>query len=332
MGVKIHSIEYYLPEKVITNDELELKNIKWKAEKVYNKTGIRQRHIVKNNETALNLAVKAGEKALNNYNKDNIDYLIYCTQSPDYYLPSGSCIIQDRLGLNTNIGALDINLGCSGYIYGLSLCKGLINSKIAKTILFITAETYSKYINEKDIANQTIFGDGATATILEFTDNEQIMDFSLGTDGSGKNNLIVRNGGLKHRYDNSAEDVGDGKGNVFNDNNIYMNGPEIFNFTISHVPVTFNNTLTKNSSTLMDIDYVIFHQANKFILDYLREICQIPEEKFYVDLETTGNTVSNTIPIAIKRSLVNQKIKKGDKILLLGFGVGYSWGGVIIKV
>jgi len=332
MGSVIKLIEYYLPQEGISNEQLEEKFHKWTAKKVYLKTGIRNRHWCSEHETALDIAVKAGKKLLETYNKEEIDYLLYCTQSPEYYLPSGACLIQERLGLNTGIGALDVNLGCSGYIYLLSLAKGLISGGIAKNILLITSETYSKYINPRDLGNQTIFGDASTATVITRDDVEHVYDFSLGTDGSGAENLIVKNGGLKHRFDADAEAVEDESGNYRTDNNIYMNGPEIFNFTISHVPVTYKDTLAKNNLSINDLKLVIFHQANKYILKYLQEVCDIPDDKFWIDMEETGNTVSNTLPIALKKAIESKKIKKKDLVMLLGFGVGYSWGGTIIKI
>jgi len=332
MGTKISNIEYYLPENVVTNDQLTKEFSDWSSEKIENKIGIKERHIVKENETALDLALKAGEKVLKDYNKDKIDFLLLCTQSPDYYLPTSACILQHKLGLRTNIGAFDYNLGCSGFVYGLALAKSLINSKIATSILLITSETYTKHIHPKDKSNRTIFGDAAAATIIEKSEEDQIGEFVFGTDGSGAKNLIVPNGGLRNRYNANAKEIDDGSGNIRTDNNLYMNGPEIFNFTIKAVPKVVSETLEKNNITLEDLDYIIFHQANKYMNEYLRKKINIPKEKFYLNLLHTGNTVSATIPIAIKDALDNKLIKKGDKVLLVGFGVGYSWGGTIITI
>ncbi|MDP8263031.1 MAG: ketoacyl-ACP synthase III [Candidatus Ancaeobacter aquaticus] len=331
MGAKITNIEYYLPEKIITNDQLAKQFPDWSSEKIKKKVGIRERHIVKEDETALDLAFKAADKILTNYDKSKIDLLMLCTQSPDYFLPSSSCILQDKLGLRTNIGAFDYNLGCSGFVYGLALGKSLITSKVAKNILLITSETYNKHIHPKDKGNRTIFGDAAAATIIEKSEEEHIGEFVLGTDGSGYKNLIVPNGGLRKRYDPNAKEIDDGSGSIRTDNDIYMNGPEIFNFTIKAVPKVVSETLEKNNTNLDDLDYVIFHQANKYMNEYLRKKINIPKDKFYLNLLHTGNTVSATIPIAIKDALDNKLIKREDKVLLVGFGVGYSWGGTIIK-
>jgi len=332
MGSYIEKIEYFLPENVVTNEQLEKEFSEWSAKKIENKVGIRRRHTVKENETALDLALKASKTVLQNYDKDKIDFLLLCTQSPEYYLPSGACILQDKLGLRTSIGAFDYNLGCSGYTYGLALAKSLIGSKVCSNILLVMSETYSKHIHPKDKSNRTIFGDAAAATIIKKSEMEGIGEFVLGTDGNGYKNLIVPNGGLRHRYDANAKEIDDGFGSVRTNNNLYMNGPEIFNFTIEIVPKLVLDVLMKNQTTLEDLDYVIFHQANKYIIEYLRKKVKIPKEKFYINLMHTGNTVSATIPIAIKDCLDNNIIKIGNKVLIMGFGVGYSWGGTIIEI
>ncbi len=332
MGCRINKTEYYLPEKTLSNHELEKEFVEWDAEKIEKKIGVRERHIVKENETALDLGFKAAEKVLRNYDKNEIDFLLFCTQSTEYYLPSGACILQYKLGLRTNIGAFDFNLGCSGFVYGLAIAKSFIQSGIANNVLLITASTYTKHIHHKDKSNKTIFGDGAAATIIESSDNESILKFSLGTDGSGYNNLIVPNGGLKNRYDINAKEIDDGSGSIRTDNNLYMNGPEIFNFTIKAVPMVVEECLVNNQIELDQIDYVIFHQANKYMIEYLRKKIKIPKYKFYNNMLHTGNTVSATIPIALKECIDNNIVKNGNKVLLVGFGVGYSWGATIIEI
>lgn len=332
MGIQIKAIEYFLPEKVLTNAEMEQLFPDWSAQKIEEKTGIRERHISHENETALDLAVSACQKLFTSYDKEKVDFILFCTQSPDYYLPTTACILQDKLGLRRNIGALDFNLGCSGYIYGLALAKGLISSGIASSILLITSETYSKLIHPKDKGNRSIFGDGAAATIVEKGIENKIHEFVLGTDGSGYQNLIVCNGAIRNKYNALAVEMEDEGGSIRTDNNLFMNGPEIFNFTIGNVPALVNETLSKNHTTLEAVDYVIFHQANKYMLSYLRKKIKIAEEKFYINLEHTGNTVSATIPIALKDCIDKGIIKTGNKVLLVGFGVGYSWGATVIEI
>lgn len=332
MSTEIRNIDIYLSDSILNNETLYREFPNYEPEKIESKIGIRNRHIVSENESALDLAQRACEKVLEGYDKNKIDFLILCTQSPDYYLPTSACILQDKLGLLTTTGAFDFNLGCSGFIYGLAICKGLIKAGIANNILLVMSETYTKHINPKDFANRSIFGDGAAATIIEKSDEEHIFEFVLGTDGKGMNNLIIPNGGLRNRYNSHAEIKTDESGNARTDNDLYMNGPEIFNFTIKSIPSLITRSLEKNNLKFENIDYFIFHQANKYMLDYLRKKIKIPVEKFYSNMIETGNTVSATIPIALKDCIEKGVVKTGDKVLLCGFGVGYSYGATIIKI
>lgn len=332
MHASIRSIAYHLPERVTDNRQLEREFSSWSADKIEKKTGIRERHISGLRETALDLAVKASERVLADGDRSEIDFILFCTQSPDHYLPPNACILQDRLGLGTHTGAFDFNLGCSGFVYGLALAKGLIRSGSASCVLLVTSETYTKHIHPQDKGNRTIFGDAAAATVVAASEREGVLEFALGTDGSGFEHLIVPNGGLRHRYDPRAEIIDDGTGSPRTDNHLFMNGPEIFNFTIEAVPKVVHQVLRKNDTRLEDLDYVVFHQANKYIIEYLRKKLSIPEEKFYNRLAHTGNTVSSTIPIAMRDAMDAGWIGKGDRVLLVGFGVGLSWGATIVEM
>jgi len=324
-------LEYYLPEKILTNQEIAEEYPGWNILQFEKNVGIRSRHIAGENETSLDLAEKASLKLFETVNKDLIDFVLLCTQSPDYYLPTSACILQSRLNLNINCGALDFNLGCSGYIYGLALAKSLLLSNVASNILIVVAETYSKFIHPKDKANRVIFGDAAAATLIN-KDSFSIGEFVLGTDGSGYNKLIVKNGGFKNRDKEQAKDYEYGSGNITSDNHLFMNGIEIFNFSISKIPNLIIETAEKNHLLISDIDYFIFHQANEYMLNYLRTKTKIAVEKYCIDLNETGNTVSATIPIALKNAFDNGKIKSGDKVMLVGFGVGLSWGATVITI
>ena len=319
---RISEIETYFPEKKVTNEDLQKEFPEWSPEKIFNKVGVKQRYTASAEETVLELAVKASEKLLKKIDKNEIDFILFCTQSPDYHLPTTACILQDRLGLRKNIGALDFNLGCSGFVYGLSIAKGLIATGVAQNILLVTAETYTKYLIKSDKSNRTIFGDGAAATLIQKDETKENFQFILGTDGSGYDNLIVRNGGGRNRI-NKEDEVG---------NCLYMNGQNIFIFTIEKIPALVKEILEKNNLTKNNVDYYIFHQANAHILRKQREILEIPEEKFYINLEKYGNTVSSTIPIALKDALETGKVKRGQKIMLIGFGVGLSWGATIVEL
>jgi len=319
----IQDIGYYLPPKVETNDYLvDEMGLSWTADDIFKKTGIKQRHVVED-ECASDLGVSAAEELFNRNKglREQIDYLIFCSQSSDYVLPATACVLQKTLGLSKYCAAIDINQGCSGFIYGLSLAKGLIESCVATNVLLITAETYTKYIQKMDKSTRTIFGDGATATWISScnSEDEYIGSFVLGTDGRGAENLIVHNRGA--RIDREVED-----------NHLFMDGPEIFQFTLITIPKLVKNILAKENMTIDDIDYFVFHQANAFILKHLCTKLKVPKEKFCLDLENTGNIVSASIPLALQRAIERNEVKRGMKIMLVGFGVGYSWGGCIVKL
>lgn len=330
---RILSVAYYLPEHILTNDQLACLYPGWTAEKIFEKTGIYERHVCEENETAADLGERAARKLFADQSIDptTIDFILLATQSPDYFLPTTACILQHRLGLPTTAGALDFNLGCSAYVYGLSLAKGLIASGNATRILLITAETYTKHIHPMDKSVRTIFGDGAAATLVEFSEMESIGQFVLGTDGSGYDKLIVRSGGmrLKSSPETSTEEVDD-SGNTRTQNNLFMDGAEIFSFTIATVPQTVKETLKKNRLSLEDIDLFVFHQANKYMLDFLCKKCKIPPDKFYMNFSDCGNTVCASIPIALFRAVQDGRLKSGMKVMLVGFGVGLSWGAVVV--
>lgn len=327
-------ISYYLPNQILSNDELSAIYENWSADKIYEKTGIRERHISDADETVSDMACEACLKLFSEYNisSNEIDFLILATQTPDYKLPTTACIVQDRLKLRTNIGAFDINLGCSAFIYALSLGKSLINNATAKTVLLVMSEQYSKHIHLNDKSTRTIFGDGASAIILSQQTSAKIGNFVFGTDGSGYNKLIIPAGGGRLKAsDNTRQEYSDSSGNVRCDENIFMDGAEIFNFTIKCVPIAVKDVLVKNNLGMGDIDLFVFHQANKFMLKHLQKLLKISDEKYYINIEDIGNTVSATIPIALKRAEVEGKLKEGDKVMLVGFGVGLSYGACIVE-
>jgi len=327
----IKSMASYLPENVLDNQTLANQYPQWSVEKIAEKTGISSRHIIADNENVSDMAVYSAERLLRNCNleRSEIDYILLCTQSPDYLLPTTACIVQDRLRLPTSCGALDFNLGCSGYVYGLSLAKGLIESQQAKNVLLITSEAYSRYINHGDKSVRSLFGDGATSTLVSSGEEEALSSFIFGTDGSGSNNLIVPHGGSCNPVSNgSYTEREDKDGNIRSDKDLYMNGPQVLVFTLRVVPSMMKDILSKADLSIKDVDFFVFHQANKFLLNRLRDLLEIPEEKFLTSYEDYGNTVSSTIPLGLE--LDTHRFKSGDRILVMGFGVGYSWGGCVI--
>ena len=331
----LSAIEFELPAAVLGNETLAAEYSDWTAEKILAKTGIRERHIAGSDEYASDLAVRAGQKLFRNNGcrPEEIDYLIYCTQSPDYLLPTSACLIQDRLGLPTSCAALEFNLGCSGYIYGLGLAKALIETGQARSLLFLTADTYSKFINPKDKSVRTLFGDAATASLIlaQSGGGKLIGPFVYGTDGKGKNNLIVPTRGLRQDFQPNADLITDQAGSARTVNDLYMNGPEIFTFTIKTVPEMIARLLEKTGLKLNDVDLFVFHQANLFMMQHLQKKLAIPNERFWVAFDDVGNTVSCTIPIALKKAMSLNRIANDSLVLLAGFGVGYSWGATLVR-
>lgn len=325
----IKAVDYYLPKNILTNAQIAELFPQWSAEKVANKIGITERHISGDNETATDMAIKAAEKlfAANPELREAVDFIVLCSQSVDYKLPSSSCIIQNKLGLKTSCGAFDINLGCSGYEYGLAIAKSFIISGIATNVLLLTAETYTKYIHSDDKGNMTIFGDAATATIVSADGFAEIGDFVLGTDGSGADTLIVKTGGARNPKKNGRSVESDNGSTQWEDN-LYMDGSAIFNFTSDIVPIMVEQLLQKEGLSQDDIDLWIFHQANKYMINYLRKLMCIDKGKFFIFMEKVGNTVSSTIPIAITEAKRQNRLH--GNILLAGFGVGLSWGATVL--
>ena len=330
MRAYIKAISYYLPSEVLTNQALEKEFPEWSAEKVSAKVGIEHRHIAAADETAGDMACAAAEKLFaEGVDRSCVEFVLLCTQSPDYFLPSTSCVLQHRLGIPTSAGAFDYNLGCSGCVYGMAVAKGLISAGIAKNVLLLTAETYNKYLHPSDKSNRSIFGDGAAACLISTEGFAEIGEFSLGTDGSGANNLIVKTGAARQK-EATGLFVEDDEGHLWYDDYLYMNGGAIFNFTMDAVPAMMMEILSKNQLGKDDIDYYVFHQANEFMLNTIRKVCVLPKDKFYVDLTETGNTVSSTVLIGLKKCIINGTIGKYSKVMVMGFGVGLSWGGTIL--
>lgn len=331
MKAYIKAISYYLPEEIYTNQDLVKDFPEWSVDKIAEKVGIDERHIAAGDETAGSMAEKAALNLFKEWKIDpsEIDFVMLCTQSPDYFLPTTACVIQHNLNIPTHSGAIDFNLGCSGYVYGLALAKGLISAGVAKNVLLLTAETYTKHINPKDKGNKTIFGDAAAATLVSTEGKAEIREFVLGTDGKGAENLMVKTGGMKYKDKMNVVEE-DENGAEKHSDYLYMNGSKIFNFTQGNVPKLAKQTLEKNNLEKEDIGLFVFHQANKYMMEFLRKKMKIEEEKFYYYMSKVGNTVSSTIPIALSQAMKEGKTK-GNKVMLAGFGVGYSWAGTVLE-
>jgi 3-oxoacyl-[acyl-carrier-protein] synthase-3 len=333
----IEAISYYLPENILTNSQLAERFPGLKIDDLTRLTGVTERHIAADGETAADLAVKAAEKLFTEANTDrgSIDFILFNTQWSDYITPASACIIQERLKLPAGCGALDLSQGCTGYLYGLSVARGLIETGSAKKVLLLTSDTITRSIHPKDKSNQAIFGDGAAATLIAACPDDSarfIGNFIFGTDGGNFQQIIIRHGGARYPLPQfQSDDYTDDYGNVRNDACFFMNGAAIFSFSVKILPEILSRTLMANHLQKEDIDFYIFHQANQIILETLIKKNKIPQEKTGIYLEKCGNTVSSTIPIALFHAIKEGKVKKGDLVLLAGFGVGLSWAGAVVR-
>jgi len=342
----VTALSFYLPKKSLNNeqiikeyhsycDENELDEIT--SETIYNQCGINKRYSAPIDETAKEIGNKAAIRLFEEWNidKEKIEYVIFISDALDYKGPTTACVMQEDLGLPNSVGAIDVLHGCTGWIYGLSLAKALIVSGQVENVLVITADTPTKVVHPKDIELRAIFSDGAAATLIEKEKNgelnSEIENFIFGTDGKGEKNLYTSRSGTKDPADiewlSQFKDVPGG----MKRGQLLMNSPQIFLFALRNVPSLIEDVLQKNNLQKEDIDYFILHQANGQMLEFLRKRMKIPKEKFIINIENIGNTVSATIPIALYEILKENKIKKGDKVLVAGFGIGYSWGATILK-
>lgn len=333
MKAYIRATSYFLPKNTLDNASIAKEFPEWSVDKVSTKTGISNRHIAADNEFSSDLAYNAALKLFDEHriSPEHIQFLILCTQSPDFFLPTTACILQDKLNIPITAGALDVNLGCSGFVYAVGLAKGLIESDQVSNVLILTADTYSKFLNSGDKSVKTIFGDGAAASFVDSGSQVTAIHKPFyGTDGAGAQNLIVPYGGLRVGTDFSPNSESQSRGLSKERYDLYMDGPEIFNFTIRIVPNAIKQTLSNAGLDFHDIDLFVFHQANKFILTHLRDLLQISPEKFYVSLSESGNTVSSSIPIALSNAEKEGVLHPGMRVLTLGFGVGLSWAGTVL--
>lgn len=332
----IHKTSYYLPQNRLSNEQLLELFPEASFERKLKELGIASRAIVSEGMTASDLAVHAAEKLFEEHQLDrqDIDFVLFCAQEFDYYTPTTACWIQHQLNLPERCGAMDFNLGCSGFVYGLSIAKGLIETGAATNVLLLTASTLTRKFHPKDKSSRAVFGDGAAATWISGREEDGgIGAFEFGTDGASFEKIIVKDGGGRNPLgpDSFVEETDD-FGNVHSPGHFYMDGIGIFLFSNRRVPGLVETTLQKNGLQMADLDLVIFHQANGFLLETLRKKIGIPEDKFFVCMEETGNTVSSTVPIALREAIRRGKAKEGDTILLAAFGVGLSWGATVIRL
>ncbi len=334
MGAFIKAISYYLPEKILNNEELSRIFPEYTPEEIFRRTGVKERRIAADDEIPSDSAVTATAKFFEEHpdcKKEDIDFLIFTTEMVDRRGPATACVLQTKLGLPTSLGAIDIPMGCSGFVYGLMVANSLITAKVAKNILFLTGDAATKVIHPRDHELRMIFGDAMAVTLISESEKSGIGGFVYGTDGTGAPNLIVEGccGGEKptHEWLDKYADAG---GMAYG--MLSMKGTEILTFSLRKVPPLVTETLAKENLTMEDIDLFIFHQASGFILEVLRRKMKIPKEKFFTNIENLGNTVAATIPLALCDAMKEGRTKKGDKVLIAGFGIGYSWGATVLTI
>ena len=330
-NIEIKSIEYFLPENVVTNEDLSIEHPTWDIHKVGEKSGVHSRHIANEDQTAFDLATKAIDKLIEKgLELNSIDGLVFCTQSPDYVMPSNAFLVHKHYELNSRVWAFDYNLACSGYIYGLSIVRGLISTGLGKNVLLITADTYSKYMNKNDRSTRVLFGDGAAVTHLSASQENNFIDVILETEGKEYKSFYIPSGACRKLEDTYFEEVG-GLVKKVETTDIHMNGFAVWKFISNTVPVQIKDLLQRNNIDISKIDFYGFHQASKLTLDSLIKALGLDPDKVYINLGDKGNTVSASIPILLKDAIDSSRLKKGDLMLLSGFGVGLSWGSILMK-
>jgi 3-oxoacyl-[acyl-carrier-protein] synthase-3 len=334
MPAGILAVDYTLGSENLTHEQLEQRFGQEAMKKVVSGAGIRNRRVAPKGVCGSDLAFDAAQRLISEHRIElsSIDLLIHCTQSPDYFLPTTACVLHERLGLKKECAAFDINLGCSQYVYALSVASSMIQSGVATRALVLTGDTVSHTVNPMDRSVVPLMGDGGSATLIgQVPEGQGFLGFELGTDGSGHKYLMIPAGGYRNPCTpETAVETTDAEGNVRSQQNLYMNGAAIFHFAITVVPKTVNAILAKLKLTMDDIDLVLFHQANQYMLDYLVKKLKIPPEKTHFYLSEIGNTSGSTMPTVLTEALRAGKVKPGSRILMVVFGVGLSWGATVM--
>lgn len=331
----IKAIEYYLPERVLDNETLASIYSGWTAEQIQSKTGVSIRHIADEHETSLDLARCACEKLFSHgeLRREEVDFLIFITETPDYLIPPSAAVLQGQLNLPEKCGAFDINLGCTGYAYGLAVSKSLLLTGIANNILLVTTDTVSKLINPMDKSTRTLFGDAAAVTWVTCEGGLEIGEFLCGTRGKSFDRVIVPAGMFRtpSSEETKREHI-DENGYCRSAENMFMDGTEVLSFAIEVVPRLITELLEKAQIRDEEVSLYVFHQASGFILSYLRRKLKIDKSRFAEEYGDIGNTASCTMPIAIKRRMDNGTFPKSGNVVLCGFGSGLSWNAMRLSI
>lgn len=334
-NVGITGLAAAVPQRVINNYEYDLYFSKEDIKEIVDKIGVKERRFADINTCSSDLCYAAAEKLIKdmNINREEIDLLVFISQTPDYRMPATSVLLQERLGLPTSTIAFDINLGCSAFLFGLTVVYSMITAGIARKALLLDGETRSKVYSQKDRKTGFLFGDAGVAALIEPHSKFGSGWFSLNSDGSRESLIKIPAGGYREMSspESVAEKVVDEYGNIRSRENGYMNGADVFNFVSREVPKDFARLLEYSGQEVSSIDYFIFHQANSFINGFISKKLKLPEEKIPSTIHKYGNTSSVSIPLTVVSELFN-KLDDHKRLLLSGFGVGLSWGTALIDV
>lgn len=331
--ISIAGINVAIPQTIRPVESDPIFSSPEEARKVIAFTGVEFRPTLDPNHCVSDLCTHAATELLDelNWNPDSIGGLIFISQDPDYSLPATSCVIQHRLGLSKECACLDLGLGCSGFIYGLSVASQMLQASESSRFLILCGDNSTRHLAPKDKGTHPLFGDAGAAIAIEKKVNSSIMQFTLGSDGSGAKNIMVKGGGKRFPIFEDTPELTDLELlEKFNLSRLSLKGPEIFSFTIEHVPPMIRNIMGyAGIDDIDEIDQIVFHQANAFILNHLRKKVGIPAEKCPIAMKEFGNTSSASIPLTIAATFGKECVYSSAKVLLAGFGVGWSWGACV---
>lgn len=330
--IKIRGIANCVPKTIIRNSDYTLLNDQEKK-LLIKTTGIEERRVAEDGTCASDLCYAAAEKLIEelSWEKESLGAIIYVSQSQDYYLPSTSILLQERLKLSKQVLAFDVTLGCSGYVYGLQILGALMQNGMIKRGLLLAGDVSTNSVNYKDKSAYPIFGDSGSATALEYQTGAAPMYFTTQSDGSGAEAIIIKGGGTRQKYHkDSLKEVEIEPGITRHELNLILNGLEIFNFSVKEVPADIRTLIEYTGVDKDDIDYFLFHQANKIINETIRKKLKIEDHKVPYSLNKYGNTSSGSIPLTAQTAL-KEELKSPKKLLFSGFGVGLSWSSAIVQ-
>lgn len=330
----IQDIEVCLPAQVLTNEDLDREHPEWNISSAADRSGVRQRHVVSDGETALDLAETACRTLLQRHIglPDELDSLLFCTQSPDYLLPPNSCVLHGRLGLPERVAAFDMSHACSGFVYSLAIADSMIRAGFAKHMLVVTADTYSRYVHPGDRATRILFGDGAAATWVAADAERGVLEVLCRTAGKGFEKFHIPAGGCRTpRSPETRLEQVDASGNRRSLEHIHMSGRDILGFVNSKIPNHVRELLGRQQLTVDQVDWFVFHQASATALDSLARLLRIDDVRMVRHLEQVGNTVSASIPMAVRHGVDTGQIRPGSRGVICGFGAGLSWASALVQ-